>query len=244
MELKTGIRSYILGQGDNQLSRLLISKQGNTQSADAFIQSNQDYISGVIDSFISMLDKCALEIGLVIKPDESWVSSSFLVYGKDMMFKGAYLPQSAKRISRTMVDVNEIHPTLTAKIATLQTTGLATTQKGYSLLEPYILCNIETLLILKRDSSYSILLGKRMNSKIIKSLSDEDIFFKFLHLTSDVGALPILPWISYLYRGHPDDLTTFTSMICIGSENNCTFCQKMIEFLYDQKYTKALEIQN
>lgn len=94
-------------------------------------------------------------------------------------------------------------------------------------------------MIIKRDSSYSILLGKRINSTIIKSLSDEDIFFKFLHLTSDVGALPILPWISYLYRGHPDDLTTFTSMICIGSENDCTFCQKIIEFLYDQKYKKG-----
>lgn len=53
----------------------------------------------MVDLFVATLDQAARDIGLEIKPDESWTSSKLIIYGKDMLYEGAYLPQTMKKIS-------------------------------------------------------------------------------------------------------------------------------------------------
>jgi uncharacterized protein YdhG (YjbR/CyaY superfamily) len=56
-------------------------------------------------------------VGLVIKKEETWISSIFLIYGKEMLIHGAYTPQACERIARTLTDVKEVYPALNTKIS-------------------------------------------------------------------------------------------------------------------------------
>jgi hypothetical protein len=62
-----------------------------------------------------------------------------------MLRQGAFLPQALKRISQTLPDVNEIYPTMEAKIATVQTLGAASSQKSLCYMVPYIVSTRETM---------------------------------------------------------------------------------------------------
>jgi hypothetical protein len=55
------------------------------------------------------------------------------------------MPQALKRISRTLPDVNEIFPTLETKIATVQTSGAASSQKSLDYCIPYLISTTDTL---------------------------------------------------------------------------------------------------
>jgi hypothetical protein len=84
-------------------------------------------------------------IGLTVKQEETWVSSMFLIYGREMLLRGAYMPQGTKRISRLLTDVNEVYPTLQTKISSLFTAGMATCQKSHDIVLPYLLSAMEVL---------------------------------------------------------------------------------------------------
>jgi hypothetical protein len=59
-----------------------------------------------LNLFLTTLTKAAAEIGLRVKPDETSISRDVMIYGKDLLWKGAFLPQALKTISRTLPDVN------------------------------------------------------------------------------------------------------------------------------------------
>lgn len=236
VEYKTAIRSYILGQGDNQIAKILIDKRQSEEDNETFIVTKQDYITETVDLFITTLDECARDIGLEINPAETWISSRLIIYGKDMLYQGAYLPQTLKKISRTFPDVNEIYPTLYSKISTLQTCGLSAAQKGFSLVSPYVVCQLESIMTILRDARYSILASSPLYEKDLLEIESGRFITFLLHLSSDVSACPFIPWINYLYRGHPDDLTSYTTMLTMGAANLCYRCQQMITYLYRKIY--------
>jgi hypothetical protein len=53
------------------------------------------------------LGEISEDVGLVIEEEETWISSIFFIYGKEMLIHGAYTPQACKRLARTLTDVNE-----------------------------------------------------------------------------------------------------------------------------------------
>ncbi|QMP82349.1 RNA-dependent RNA polymerase [Isopteran arli-related virus OKIAV103] len=217
VEATTGLKSYIIGQGDNQVCKLMLPLPENCDSAESYIYSDQEEISSNIDKFIQKLQEYASEIGLHVKKDETWVGMDILAYGKEILYKGAYMPQGLKRISRLLTDVNEIYPTLHTKVSTLQTAGMACSQKSYDIITPYFLCTVEALMVIARD------IGKMVSKKELPkntTATTETILFKefLLCLSSDIGCCPILSLIAFLYRGHPDPLTTHLTSLRILSD--------------------------
>jgi hypothetical protein len=133
-----------------------------------------------------------------------------LVYGKDILHKGAFQPQGLKIIWRLLSDVNEIYPTLHTKISTLQTAESSCAQKSYDVLTPYLLSCIEAPMIIIRETR-AMYLKKWISNKqctIVLTALFKDFV---LVMSSDVGGCPILNVLAFLYRGHPDPLTTYTT---------------------------------
>jgi hypothetical protein len=57
---------------------------------------------------LSNLQLVSEKSGLHVKLEETWTGMDILVYGKDILHRGAFQPQGLKRISRLLSDVNEI----------------------------------------------------------------------------------------------------------------------------------------
>jgi len=212
VEANTGLKSYVIGQGDNQVCKLMIPIPDDFDSVESYVYSDQEEISRKVDKFIKTLETYAQKIGLHVKMDETWVGMDILAYGKEILYQGAFMPQGLKRISRLLTDVNEIYPTLHTKISTLQTSGMACSQKSYDICTPYYLSTVEVLMTILRDI-HRMYQSKILNQKLYET--SKTISFKefLLSLSSDIGSCPILSFISFLYRGHPDPLTTYTTYL-------------------------------
>jgi hypothetical protein len=152
VEFETGFKSYILGQGDNQVCKLILPISQEYEDVDTYINMHQKDITENINKFLSNLQIVSEKSGLHVKLEETWTGMDILVYGKDILHKGAFQPQGLKRISRLLSDVNEVYPTLHTKISTLQTAGSSCAQKSYDVLTPYLLFCIEALMIIIRET--------------------------------------------------------------------------------------------
>lgn len=219
VEASTGLKSYIIGQGDNQVCKLMIPVPEPFDSVESYICSGQEEITERIHCFSNILFTLAADIGLHVKLDETWVGMDILTYGKEILYKGAFMPQGLKRISRLLTDVNEIYPTLYTKISTLQTAGMACSQKSYDICTPYFLSTVEVLMVVLRDILH-MHSTRYLTTEVVET--SKTLGFKqfLLCLSSDVGSCPLLSFLSFLYRGHPDPLTTYTTWLrVIGEEH-------------------------
>lgn len=203
IERKTGIKSLITGQGDNQVIIL-------------FIPKTQDIESTIIN-YMTVLSDISQDIGLEIKVTETYCSSSFLLYGKEPVLNGVMMPMVLKRISRAFPDVSEHFPTLATKLASICTTGQAAALKGLEPLVPYYIVIYEVIRTFLKESQWSLIVGGPLFDR--RRLTDECLLC-LVNLSRSLGSYPILPFVEYLYRGHPDPLTsTLGSLKIFSSEH-------------------------
>jgi hypothetical protein len=214
VEQLVGLKSYIIGQGDNQVCKIMIPIPSGYKSATEYIETGGSDLDQKIQTFMDTLTRVGLEIGLVVKPDETCVSRDIMIYGKDILWKGALLPQALKRISRTLPDVNEVYPTLETKIATVQTSGSASSQKSLNYVIPYVVSTTETLVVIMRELFLIKTKGK-ISSADYKVMMLKSFKEFLLRLSSEMGGCPILNPLHFLYRGHPDHLTAYTTFLHI-----------------------------
>jgi hypothetical protein len=98
-------------KGDNQVCKVLIPVPEEYGTVDNYLLMGGQDLDYKIQLFLETLTKAAQDIGLMVKPDETAVSRNVVIYGKDILFKGSFMPQALKRISRTLPDVNEVSVT-------------------------------------------------------------------------------------------------------------------------------------
>lgn len=207
VEQKTGIKSYIVGQGDNQVCRLMIPVPSGYDGPDSYLQTNQSEVTRILKKFMSILTQLASDLGLVIKPQETSMSSDVLVYGKEILYRGAYMTQGLKRISRTLPDTNETFSTLHTQVSTLQTAGFSCSQKTVDIIVPYIIGAVESL-VCTMDSFRRLYQKKAIRPTDLGQLTSKK-FKRFLtYLTSETAGYPFLSFYHMLYRGCPDPLAT------------------------------------
>lgn len=189
--------------------------------------------------FLDTLEESAKQIGLKVKKDETWVSYNVMIYGKDILLKGAYSSQALKRISRLLKDVNEIHPTLHSQVSTLSTAGLSTTSKGFDCITPYIMCAAETLLSTVREFEGKSLSLTSTVPKGVKGVIHSRNFLSYLLcLGSEIGSYPRVGFLSYLYRGHPDPLTGYLTELRFKSLH-LKMPSRLLSWLTERKFERG-----
>jgi len=245
VETITGIKSSIIGQGDNQICKIRIKvPDSQYENVDELISQNIVMIRDKVQLFMKVLAEKSRDIGLEIKPLETWISHKVLVYGKEFLINGAFCSQTLKRISRTMPDVNELYPTIQNKIATMQTSGLTTAQKSFIVAVPYYVCQMESLFTLIRDTErlrtlkWSADINKIL-SKVITWISTKQALRFIQLLNSDCFGLPFSHIIDYYYRGHPDQLTGYITMLDLISQDKSEMgkmASRLLEWFKQRKY--------
>ncbi|PNF27492.1 hypothetical protein B7P43_G04288 [Cryptotermes secundus] len=191
VEQLIGMKSYIISQCDNQVCKVLIPVPAEYGSVESYLATGGDDLEKKIQLFLKTLTEVAKEMGLMVKPDETATSRNIVIYGKDILYKGAFMPQALKRISRTLPDVNEIYPTLETKISTMQTSGSAASQKALDYCVPYVVSTTETLCVIMREITH-LKKQYKINNPDFQVLTSPRFKEFLLHLSSEVGGCPIL----------------------------------------------------
>lgn len=148
-----------------------------------------------------------------------------------------YLAQVTQRIGRIMPDTNDMYPTLSESVATVQTSGMSAAQKSHDCTLPYIMGCVSTLLLMTRAVNRPLLPGvKRLQKKdqeILLTLSAKEYILRF---DPNFGGLTILNPLEYLYRGHPDPITSYTTFLQLLIESGDVKSHKLWTYLESAMY--------
>lgn len=237
IETEEGIKCYIIGQGDNQFLKLMIpiKKCRNTSSTEQYIKQNQGSLRDRLIQYLETLERVAGEFCLKIKKEESWFSHLVINYGKDILVKGVYLSQGMKRVSRTFPDTNDIFPTILDKVSSMQTTGLATAQKSLDPITAYFICMLETILMIRKEVMSPLLSNVHHTKRVRDWLTSDTSIDYMLHGDTVCLNIPILNIVEYLYRGHPDPLSSYLTFLTINAEH-CLKCEGILLYFINEKY--------
>lgn len=220
VEQETGIKSYIIGQGDNQVCKLLIPVPRDANDSDSYMETNQHVVTEKTKIFMSVLEKRASELGLMVKACETSTSTDVMMYGKEIMYKGAYMTQGIKRISRALPDTNETFPNLHTRVTTLQTSGFSCAQKTVDMVTPFFVSAVEAI-VSTMDSFDTLRRHGKITTREHSQVTSRN-FKKFLSLlNSEISGYPFLNFLHMLYRGCPDPVTSsITGLHIISKEDN------------------------
>ncbi|QWC36466.1 RNA-dependent RNA polymerase [Bemisia tabaci arlivirus 2] len=207
---ETGISSTIVGQGDNQVLVLLIPVLDPSCSPDEYLEKYSLDVDKVVRNFLVNLERIMRGIGMELKLEETYVSTSLLNYGKDIIYKGNYLSGSLKKMSKTYSDVNDIYPTLRNRMAAISTSAQAAAMKGFDTVAPYMVSMLESLNTIGRECRFGSTNKFRLKELLANEGVDWDEDMKLLSLITppDAGGFPVVPYPALLYRGHPDSYMT------------------------------------
>lgn len=89
-EYETGIPSHIIGQGDNQVIVISIRVPTDLLTPEEFLNNHPEMVSRQISAYLDNLVVLTKGCGMDLKLEESWISTKFMNYGKEIIIDGSY----------------------------------------------------------------------------------------------------------------------------------------------------------
>lgn len=176
-----------------------------------YLSEGQDHLEKVVKNYLIFLKKISNQIGMDIKLEESWVSQKLFNYGKEILSHGVFLTSVLMKISRMFLSVSDNYPSLSNRIASIHTAGHSACLKGVDPLLPYFMAVHEICnLILLDQVSPITTMGKIKIPMKDKGRKIDHTFLIFLNIfPKDYGGFPVMCFLDYIYRGHPDPITSW-----------------------------------
>nr|DBA44345.1 TPA_asm: RdRp [Alphahymrhavirus sp. 'ectemnius'] len=249
----------LMGQGDNQVLKL-------TFPLDTSKDENDTTLYGFLDSLNNIL----AHIGPPLKLEETWASRDLYIYGKYIIYRGAPLTMSLKRLIRMFRLSNEDYPTMEAAISSLSanlTSALASDCCIGSLLISYFSELIAAIQLgfrnttlqsisiqdrLSQSNSFT-LPGKVRNHLILKPLTTQkqslpqNLILGLATFPRALGGFPVMNIFNCLLRGFPDEVSFAISSLKRIYFHSPPFLQNLIENMCqpslnpDMNYSLILE---
>lgn len=168
-----GTAATLLGQGDNQI---IVLELPSPSSLSRLRQT----ASSFVHAFVSDLSARSTDLGLLLKPEETWVSTVLFEYGKTYHFQGAAVSNSLKRASRIASDSNDGIQSFSNRISSIFSAGMSVAGADTSPEMAYLLALIEAAETIQGEYK---LAGPRLSA--------------LLCVPSCLGSLPVLLFGSY-----------------------------------------------
>lgn len=210
-EYSTGVKSIITGQGDNQVIVAFFKMRADCSNLTEYMTLYGHLLEEDIQNYLDFLKTMSGKIGMNIKLEETWISQHLFNYGKEILVDGIFTSGILKKLCRTYLTVSDTYPSIADRIAAIHTTAHSTCGKSVDTIFPYFIAVQEELALLLIEQADSITMGREMSHLLKKSrqtLTDEFLLFITI-LSKDFGGYPIMPFTEYLYRGHPDPVTSY-----------------------------------
>ncbi|QVU21449.1 RNA-dependent RNA polymerase [Actinidia cytorhabdovirus JS27] len=163
----------IMGMGDNQV--LIVTFYTN-QVDDAGIISPKgiQHLKKNMDDLTSDLIDTFGDLGLPLKPLETWTSESLFLYGKYPFFKGVPLTMDLKRIMRSFPFSNDDIMTTENILNTIAGNATSAAQNAPFIGVSYIMGMYMLSMAVVDLHHYHPLLGKGLTSALCQELSKKD----------------------------------------------------------------------
>lgn len=234
----------LLIQGDNQVVTLQFDQEQPPGTPES--EKEMKEMSKQAERVLSEITAISSEVGLITKPEETWISSGIMLYGKYPIINGQTMPSWAKKISRMYDTANDVVPTLHSALSSNVTACLTLAQQGRGILRPLALCYwslyrciLKSLhydqLLLKSSISYLTDGQRQMPSRGLSKTPESFTRLILDIMTRDtvIGGLGGCSPIRFLARQFVDPLCETLTALKIGSGP-----------LTDSMLTSVLEVQN
>ncbi|WPV62726.1 MAG: RNA-dependent RNA polymerase [Jingmen bat rhabdovirus 1] len=135
----------LMMQGDNQIVIAKYHLYSDPGTPDRLLEKQQLASKG--KSILRTISEYSDKLGLITKLEETWISSSILIYGKYPIVRGESAGMFLKLISRLFSTSNDATPSLTNVLSSAVTVGLTAAQRFKCVTAPMIttywyMCNI------------------------------------------------------------------------------------------------------
>lgn len=135
------LKTRVLLQGDNQVI-IIRYNMPKGLSNDEFLSSKSRHCR-ITKRFMESLSIACGSVGLRTKPEETWMSAHLLYYGKIAIIDGTVQSLFLKRVCRALFLTNEVAPSLTNSLGSMNTALLS---GAYQIHDP-LLCYTLYLLL-------------------------------------------------------------------------------------------------
>jgi hypothetical protein len=240
VEYINGIKSTITGQGDNQV--LLVEMPIDNDeglSTQEYCMYNDSQISTKLAMFSATLKDTCAGLGMKLKLEETWTSTRLLNFGKEIYFDGILLTNVLKKLGRLFPESNDVYPTLNHRVASVYSAAHTATGKDVVPVLNYWIAQAECHRILRKS-----LTSKYKDSNLSTHLSREGLcsdvkqLFLIFALSNDVGGYSVISFPDFLYRGHPDPLTSYLVWVKFLASTNSQF-KRICEWIVSGEHFKT-----
>ncbi|CAM1332799.1 Uncharacterised protein at_DN2622 [Pycnogonum litorale] len=156
-----------------------------------------------VSKFIEELAKESKNVGLELKESETWSSSCLFEYSKIYHYQGAEVSCGLKLASKIANEANDGLPTLSNKVSSISSAGVAVAGADPYPMMAYLLMKMELCTLL--DVEFSL------------QINELGILAVF---PRQLGGLPIVNYAGYCLRGVIDPLTIGLSVLKTAYERN------------------------
>ncbi|ACQ94979.1 RNA-dependent RNA polymerase [Nyavirus midwayense] len=191
--LEYGTQATLLGQGDNQVICLRHPSKRQLDSQNLTVQA-------WAEEFLSLLEKNMQQLGLILKPKESWISTSLFEYSREYHIGGCPVSRGLKLASKLLSAPNSQIPTFNTTISSLYASGAGLAGADQTPIAAYFL----TTFLAQSH------LGRSLSEQ---AMQDESFLVTLLSISRTVGGLPITLFSGFCYRGTLDTLTANLSVL-------------------------------
>ncbi|QNM37835.1 RNA dependent RNA polymerase [Frankliniella occidentalis associated mononegavirales virus 1] len=210
VEYEQGISSSILGQGDNQVLVMNFPVPSYLEcNAEQYVRDHPDHLCAAIRRYQAHLKDMCEGLGMTLKLDETWVSQNLMNYGKELIHKGHALTQELHKLSRNFPESNDSYPMIDTQIASVFSSAHTAAGKSVTPVLPYYIAVMECHRVLRVAMDASA--GEESVRKLVQSEGadpNENTLFLMTLMPTDFGGYPVMPFTDFMYRGHPDPLTS------------------------------------
>ncbi|DBA36583.1 TPA_asm: L [Artemisia betacytorhabdovirus 1] len=155
----------LMGQGDNQVLMVTIySKYARRYGIDSEICKKD--ISSQLKKLMETLIDEFKEVGLPLKPLETWISDTFFSYGKTPLYKGVPCASSLKKISRVFFFSNEDLMTLDNALGAVGANAQSAVMGDVHPVIPYMIAKWQQIMCTRIFRRYHPLIGDSLERRI------------------------------------------------------------------------------
>uniref|UniRef100_A0AB38Z1Q4 Replicase n=1 Tax=Corixo rhabdovirus 2 TaxID=3078403 RepID=A0AB38Z1Q4_9RHAB len=211
-----------LAQGDNQIISTFFrvsATRSDEEKAEAYatcVRNNERILESVRLG--------AKKLGLIINEDETLQSATLTVYGKVILYRGAFKSLTEKRFSRVLCTTNDQLPSLSSVAATVVTNCLTVANYSDDSLNPMKqynwLGNFARTMLELHDPAI-----RKSGSAITKTFSKLMYYryiVNFLYKDPSLGGVGGMSLLRFLVRQFPDPVSeslTFWKIVYQGTDN-------------------------
>ncbi|DAZ87956.1 TPA_asm: L protein [Psilorhabdovirus 1] len=205
-----------LAQGDNQVV-CITYKLPKQQSKEDREQSLRE-LSLNKDFLLKSIHHGAAKLGLIIKPEESWSSFNYLIYGKFALVGGNLICSESKRYSRINVVSNDQVQNMSNSLSSVVTTCLTVGQQSSSVVKPILTYLLYGSYVIRVVLFYNLSVCKQIYTLAeIEKMNWEII--KILLLDSSIGGSGGASLLRFFIRQFPDSVSESLTFWKLIAEN-------------------------